>query len=52
MIEDAHINVVRVMEYLHRFLLKGDYLVIEDTNPLGPAKLIQGYSVPGFKGVG
>lgn len=51
-IEDAHINVVGVMRHFHKHLLKGDYLIIEDTNPLAPAKLIQGYTAPGFKGVG
>ena len=49
-IDDAHINVVGVWEHLHRFTRPGDYYIMEDTNPLGPAKLTVGYSAPGFKG--
>jgi cephalosporin hydroxylase len=32
-IEDAHANVDGVMEYFHRYLQEGDYMVIEDTGP-------------------
>jgi cephalosporin hydroxylase len=31
-IEDAHSNVAAVLEYVHRFLRPGDYLVVEDTD--------------------
>jgi cephalosporin hydroxylase len=32
-IEDAHANVDGVMEYFHRYLQEGDYMVVEDTGP-------------------
>lgn len=34
-IEDAHVNLVGVLEYFHHNgLMSGDYLIVEDTNPL------------------
>ena len=32
-IEDAHANVDGVLEYFHRYLEVGDYMVVEDTGP-------------------
>jgi cephalosporin hydroxylase len=32
-IEDAHVNVQGVLNYLHQFLKQGDYLNIEDSGP-------------------
>lgn len=40
--EDVHVNVVGVLEYLDKFMESGDYLLIEDTNPIKPTKLGQG----------
>jgi cephalosporin hydroxylase len=31
-IEDAHHNVAAILEHFHKFLLRGDYLVIEDSD--------------------
>lgn len=30
-IEDAHVNIVNILNYFHRFLQRGDYIVIEDS---------------------
>ncbi len=32
-IDDAHENVDGVLEYFHRYLQEGDYMVVEDTGP-------------------
>jgi cephalosporin hydroxylase len=32
-IEDAHANLDCVLEYFHRYLQEGDYMVVEDTGP-------------------
>ena len=40
--EDVHVNVVGVLEYLDKFMESGDYLFIEDTNPIKPTKLGRG----------
>ena len=32
-VEDAHANVDGVLEYFHRYLEVGDYMVVEDTGP-------------------
>ena len=31
-VEDAHHNVLAVLNHIHRFLRSGDYLVVEDTD--------------------
>ena len=36
MIEDAHANLVGVLEYLDKFIEPGDYICVEDSNPLAP----------------
>ena len=36
MMEDAHVNLVGVLEYLDKFTEPGDYICVEDTNPLAP----------------
>ena len=36
-IDDAHIDIPRTMDYFHRHLLPGDYIVCEDTSPGQPA---------------
>ena len=47
--EDAHVNLGGVLEYLDRVLSPGDYLCVEDTNPIGPAIAGQGrYEELGF----
>lgn len=30
-IEDAHVNVLSVLEYIHDYLFQGDYLIVEDS---------------------
>ena len=35
-IEDAHVNVEGLCHAYDKFLLPGDYLLIEDTNPMAP----------------
>lgn len=37
-VEDAHVNVVAVMEYFTAYMLAGDYLVMEDVTPDMPNK--------------
>ncbi|XP_031562431.1 uncharacterized protein LOC116298193 [Actinia tenebrosa] len=34
--EDSHVNVVGVLDYIDQFTEPGDYMAIEDTNPLIP----------------
>lgn len=36
-VEDAHHNVEAVLQHIHRFLVPGDYLVVEDTDVKRPA---------------
>lgn len=36
-IEDCHVNVVNSMSYFATYANQGDYIIIEDTNPLGPS---------------
>ena len=38
-IEDAHANLDGVLEYFHRYLEVGDYMVVEDTGPDIPKEL-------------
>lgn len=33
-IEDAHVNMIGVLKYLHQYLEKHDYIVVEDTSPI------------------
>ena len=40
--EDVHVNVVGLLEYFDEFMEPGDYLLVEDTNPIKPTKLGQG----------
>lgn len=40
-IEDCHQNVNKLLEICYEFLEDGDYVIIEDTNPLGPARPIK-----------
>ena len=40
--EDAHVNMTKVLEYFDSFLEPGDYICVEDTNPFGPSKSGQG----------
>ena len=35
-IEDAHVNLTGVLGYLEKFTEPGDYICVEDTNPLTP----------------
>jgi len=41
--EDAHTNLVEVIEYFHGFLREGDYMVFEDTNPHYPSASGMGF---------
>ena len=34
--EAAHANLVGVLEYLDKFIEPGDYICVEDSNPLAP----------------
>ena len=38
-IDDGHYNFETVMAYLNDYMITGDYLVVEDTDPRIPAKL-------------
>lgn len=40
--EDAHVNVAGVLEYFDRFTEPGDYICVEDTNPILPNQAGQG----------
>jgi cephalosporin hydroxylase len=33
LIEDSHANVDGILEYFHRYMQEGDYMVVEDTGP-------------------
>ena len=35
-IEDAHINLINVLEYFHKYMIPGDYFIIDDTAPTCP----------------
>jgi len=36
-VEDSHENTIKVMAYLNQFMITGDYVTIEDSNPNIPA---------------
>lgn len=36
-IEDCHVNVVNTLSFFAKYSTTGDYFIVEDTNPLGPA---------------
>ena len=38
-VEDSHENMTKVMAYLDQFMIAGDYVIIEDTNPNIPADI-------------
>ncbi|XP_068751307.1 rhamnosyl O-methyltransferase-like [Montipora capricornis] len=42
LVEDAHVNVKGILEHFDHFTEPGDYICIEDTNPLAPAVSGQG----------
>ena len=35
-IEDAHINLINVLEHFHKYMIPGDYFIIDDTAPTCP----------------
>jgi cephalosporin hydroxylase len=35
--EDAHVNLLGVLDYIDQFTEPGDYVIVEDTNPIIPA---------------
>lgn len=35
-IEDCHVNVVETLLYFDNYMTSGDYIIVEDTNTLGP----------------
>ena len=37
-IEDAHANSLGVLEYFHKFMKEGDYIIYDDTDPETPTK--------------
>ncbi|XP_015780877.1 PREDICTED: rhamnosyl O-methyltransferase-like isoform X1 [Acropora digitifera] len=41
-VEDAHVNLKGVLEYFDPFTQPGDYICVEDTNPIVPAVVGQG----------
>eukprot|EP00794_Sanderia_malayensis_P011880 gene11880-13113_t len=52
-IEDAHVNVTGVMEYLDKFMLPGDYFIVDDTSPDSPLFSGQGlFEEKGYEGFG
>ena len=42
LIEDAHVNVTGILQHFDNFMTAGDYLIIDDTNPLAPSVSGQG----------
>lgn len=42
LMEDSHVNMTGVLEYFDKYTEPGDYICVEDTNPLGPQKSGQG----------
>ena len=42
LMEDAHVNMVKVFEYFDAFTRPGDYICVEDTNPCLPNESNQG----------
>ena len=38
-VEDSHENTIKVMAYLNQFMITGDYVIIEDSNPNIPADI-------------
>ena len=38
LIEDCHENLINVLGHFHQFIQKGDYLIVEDTNPHIPSE--------------
>ena len=42
MSEDAHADLTGVMEHFGKYMQKGDYFIIEDTNPDSPSTSGQG----------
>lgn len=34
--EDSHTNVLGVLEHFDKFIVPGDYLIVEDTSPYTP----------------
>lgn len=42
LLEDTHVNVTGVLEYFDKFTQPGDYICVEDTNPLIPKAAGQG----------
>jgi len=38
-VDDAHENMTKVVSYLNRFMIAGDYMVLEDTNPNLPSAI-------------
>ncbi|KAJ7318634.1 hypothetical protein OS493_037750 [Desmophyllum pertusum] len=42
LMEDSHVNMIRVLEYFDTFMEPGDYICIEDTHPFNPAVAGQG----------
>ena len=40
--EDAHVNVAGVLGYFDKFTEPGDYICVEDTNPIVPNQAGQG----------
>ena len=43
LIEDAHANSLGVLEYFHKFMIEGDYIAYEDTDPATPLKRGMGW---------
>ena len=39
-IEDAHVNVIGVLEHFAAHMITGDYIIMEDTNPNMPNRII------------
>jgi len=51
--EDAHVNMVKVLEYFDAFTKPGDYICVEDTNASIPFDTKQGFTdMPGFTETG
>ena len=40
--EDSHVNMVKVFEYFDEFTKPGDYICVEDTHPDVPSDIIPG----------
>lgn len=39
LVEDAHVNIIGILQYFDKFMVASDYLIVDDTNPIAPSVL-------------